>query len=468
MTDGNGRPEPGPAASRRHLSGSILSVGASRGASLVAIALTSVVVTRLLGAAGIGAYSIGAALLLVFTVVFELGMPQALAYYAGRGEWSGKPLARGTVGACFLLAIPGALAMITGFALFGGLVPAISWPMAAALTAALPFSLLWRIGPQAALAQERFEAFALLDSSLALLACPVSIAGAALGGTEGAVIGFAASVVLSGTAIAAWLAAQSRQASQAASPPGGARAVLAYGTRAWMSELLTQVNLRADLVLVGAYVGATEAGVYSVALSTTSIAWVLTAAFAISALPRSARLHAEHGRAALGAAERDSSDARTIRHTVLVIPAVAIAELALLAIGIPLFYGDVFHRSVGLGLILLPGSLMLGVGMAAVAVLLGRGETSRVLWVGLAVVPATIAAYAIAIPASGDATGAAIVSTVSYAAYAALALLALHRVSGLRGRELLLPRRADLDDYRSLTRRSIERISRRASAAPGR
>jgi O-antigen/teichoic acid export membrane protein len=210
-------------------------------------------------------------------------------------------------------------------------------------------------------------------------------------------------------------------------------------------------------VLLGAYAGAAEAGIYSVALSTTSVAWVLTAAFAISALPRSARLHAEHGRAALDAADRDSSDARTIRHTVLVIPAVAVAELLLLGVGIPLFYGEGFHRSIALGLILLPGSLLLGVGMAAVAILLGRGHTGRVLRVGLAVVPATVAAYLLAIPAAGV-SGAAIVSSASYAAYAALSLLGLHRASGLRARELLLPRRADLGDYQSLASRGIARL----------
>ncbi len=442
---------------RRHLSGSILSVGASRAASLVAVALTSVVITRLLGAAGIGAYSIAAALLFVFGVLFELGLPQALAYHAGREEWSGRPLARGAIGLCFALAVPGAAAMLAGFALFGDAIPEIDWPMAVALAAALPFFLLWRIVPQAALGGERFETFALLDSSPALLACPISIGAAALAGIEGAVIGFAASTILSGTLIASWLVRQSGGSRDEASPPGGARAVLSYGARAWASELLTQINLRLDLVLLGAYAGAAATGVYSVALSTTAVAWLLMAAFAISALPRSARLHAEHGRAALTAADRDAGDARTIRHTVLVIPAVAAGELLLLAVGIPLFYGGGFDRSIVLGLILLPGSLLLGVGMAAVAIMLGRGHTRPVLKIGLAVVPATVAAYLLSIP-SGGSTAAAVVSSASYAIYAALAVAALSRVTDLGGAELLRPRRADVDDYRSLALQSAARL----------
>ena len=74
------------------------------------------------------------------------------------------------------------------------------------------------------------------------------------------------------------------------------------------------------------------------------------------------------------------------------------AILLLLLIGIPLLYGDEFDRSIDLGLILLPGSLLLGLGMAAIAILLAGGETRRVLRICLRSCPATVVAYALAIP----------------------------------------------------------------------
>jgi O-antigen/teichoic acid export membrane protein len=453
-------PDRGPAeGGLRHLSSSILSVGVSRGASLVSIAFTSVVVARIIGAAGIGAYAIGHALLFVFTVLFELGLPQALAYYAARDEWNGRPLARGVLGACFALALPGCAAMLAGFALLGDSLPNITWPMAIALTAALPFSLLWRIGPQAALAQERFEAFAALDSSPALLLCPTSIAGAALGGTQGAVIGLAVATIGSGVAIAAWLLLRARDAESATAPPGGPRAILGFGLRAWGAELLMQINLRVDLILVGLYAGAAAGGVYSIALSTTSIAWMLTASFAISALPRSARLQAHGERGLIGIAERNAKDAQTTRHAVLFAAPVAFGIALLLLVGIPVFYGAAFHASIRLGLILLPGSLMLGVGMAAVAILLGRGHTARVLRLCLVVVPPTIIACFLTIPAGGG-TAAAIVSSSSYAAFTALAILELWAASKLSLRELLVPRGADLTEYRALASRGLALVRR--------
>jgi O-antigen/teichoic acid export membrane protein len=347
--------------------------------------------------------------------------------------------------------------MLAGYGLFGGSLPGITWPMAIALTASLPFSLLWRIGPQAALAEERFEAFALLDSSPALLLCPTSIFGAAVAGTQGAVIGLAVATIASGAAIAGWLLVNSRRSSTSISPPGGPRAVLGFGLPAWGSELLMQINLRVDLILVGLYAGAREGGIYSIALSTTSIAWVVTSAFAISALPRAARLHAQSERDEIDSAERDAMDARTTRHAVLFAPVAAIGIVLLLTIGIPVFYGSAFHRSIGLGLILLPGSVLLGLGMAAVAILLGRGQTARVLRICLTVVPPTAVAYLLAIPSHG-ATAAAIVSSASYLVFTALAVWELRSASALTVRQLLLPRRADLVDYQSLASRGFARL----------
>ena len=223
-----------------------------------------------------------------------------------------------------------------------------------------------------------------------------------------------------------------------------------------------QLNLRVDLVLVGVYAGAAAGGIYSIALSTTSIAWTVMAAFAISVLPRSARLQAHSERELIAVSDRHASDARTTRHTVLAMPAMAAAILLLLLIGIPLLYGDEFHRSIDLGLILLPGSLLLGLGMAAMAILLAGGETRRVLQTCAAVVPATVVAYALAIPGGGE-TAAAIVATLSYSAFTVVGVFALSAASGTSLGDLLIPRRDDLMDYRTLAANGINRIRRRGA-----
>lgn len=453
-----GQGQSAPVRRGRHLSGSILSVGGSRALSLAVVAGTSVAITRILGADGIGTYAVAQALLLVVATVFELGLPQAVAYYAGRDEWSGRPLAVGVVGASIALALPSAAVALGGFALFGDSIPGMTWPMAIALTVALPAALLWRIGPQAALAQERFETFALLDSAPALIACPTSIAAAALWGVEAAVIALAVATFVAGVAIAIWLLAGPGGAGPDARPPGGPRAVTAYGLPVWGSELLTQVNVRAGLIAVGVYAGATASGIFSIGLSTANVVWMTIAAFAISALPRSARLQAGSERDTLSAADRDAGDARTIRHTVIAAPPAAVGGALLAIVGIPLFYGSALDASIEIALLLLPGSLLLGVGMAAVSILLARGRTGLVLATNLAVVPATIAVLALVVP-SGGPTGAAVVSTLSFSAFALVALALLSTACRLPARDLLIPRAADLDDYRVLAARLLPRAS---------
>lgn len=434
-------------AARRHLSGSILSVGLSRGTSLVAIAITNIAITRMLGASGIGTVSISAALLFAFAVLFEVGLSQGTAYYAARSEWSGRQLAWGVIIACLALGMVGTGIMLAAYSLVGHHVPGMTWTMAIALAAALPFALLGRVGPQVALAEERFELFALLDSSPMVLTCPLAIILGAIDGTSGAVIGVAAAVMISGAGVAIWLVGDLTAPDRASrQPPGGIRTVAAFGSRAWLLELLQQVNLRADLVLLGAFAGAAEAGIYSIALATTSIAWVLTEAFAVSALPRSARLQAESERQITETRERDSRDSRLIRHSILVIPAVALVEAVLLVVGIPLFYGSGFERSITLGFILLSGSLVLGAGRAALAILLARGRPNAVLAVGLAVVPATVVAYALVVP-WGGATGVAVVSSVSYLVLSLLAVITLCRATRLSLADVLVPRSEDVRDY---------------------
>lgn len=444
----NRETRPIPGAPRRHLSASVLSLAVSNGAALAAIALTSVVIARLLGSSGIGTYAIANALLWLSTILFDLGIGQGTAYYVARGEWRGWDLSLGVLRACVALGAIGAGLMLIAFALLGHLVPGMDWLMAIALAAALPFALVWRTGPQAALAHERFELSALFNSSPALLACPLSIVLAVAGGTRWAVVGLAIAFILSGCLIAVWLLREGHpRRGESRSPAGGTFAVVSFGARAWLSELLQQLNLRADLILLGAFAGAAESGVYSVALSTTGIAWQLTEALAISALPRSARMGAESEREEITRAERDLSDSRVVRHAVLAIPAVAIAELLLLLVGIPVFYGPDFQRSIELGFILVIGSLAFGVGRTALAVVLARGFPNRILAVGLVVVPATVLAYVLVLPAAG-ATGAAIVSSCSYLALTLIGVGVLRATTGIAMPTIILPRSLDLDDYR--------------------
>ncbi|NUT55222.1 MAG: hypothetical protein HOQ03_04475 [Thermoleophilia bacterium] len=100
-----------------------------------------------------------------------------------------------------------------------------------------------------------------------------------------------------------------------------------------------------------------------------------------------------------------------------------------------------------LGIVLLPGVLAVGFGKVLTAATTGRGFPKYALITVAMVTPITLASYFLLVPPLG-AMGAAISSTISYLLTTILSYVFLHRVTGIPLRELALPRRSDLSDYR--------------------
>lgn len=95
---------------------------------------------------------------------------------------------------------------------------------------------------------------------------------------------------------------------------------------------------------------------------------------------------------------------------------------------------------------------MLGVGRVMVASFTGRGHPHYALAVGLLSFPATHIAYLLVIPDFGT-TGAAVVTSLSYATAALLAAVLFFRTVHASRREVLVPTREDIRDYKRFARR---------------
>jgi O-antigen/teichoic acid export membrane protein len=228
----------------------------------------------------------------------------------------------------------------------------------------------------------------------------------------------------------------------------GLRGALRIGVRGWVNDLFQIVNLRLDLFILNAYETNAQVGVYGVAVTVTSLAWILAQALATVVLPRSAALRAGAGRVDRG--DADPMGASAVRHAVVVSLAVSVLVGAAL-FAVPLLWGPEFERTVALGWILLPGVAALGAGRVMVASFTGLGHTSYALAVGLVSLPLTVVAYLLVIPGSGN-TGAAVVSSISYLTTSLLAAALYARATGLGPREFLVPRAGDLRDYLRLAR----------------
>jgi O-antigen/teichoic acid export membrane protein len=215
--------------------------------------------------------------------------------------------------------------------------------------------------------------------------------------------------------------------------------------QAWPANLLQQANYRLDLLILGGYVAARHIGVYSVAVTVVQIAWILPHGIQTVLFPRAASLDAAAQAGELTAADNDSATARATRHTVLLLVPSGVIVAGLLAL-VPLIYGPKFDETVLLGLILLPGVLVLGIGKVFSSVVAGRGRPRYNLYTGVMTFIVTMGLYFWLIPAYGE-WGAAIASSISYLATTLIATGFLSAVIDVPLATVLIPTRADLRNY---------------------
>jgi antigen flippase len=438
-------PEPPP----RPLTGGAVMSAASRATVAVTGAGATILIARLLGPDGTGGYAVAQALILMLTVATTLGVEHGIAYYVSSGRWAARDahrsaqrvaLASGLVGTGLgvgaRLLVPDA---------FGGLSVATT----AVAAAALPFALSWFYFTYVALAIDRYEAYALppaFQSAVALvlvggLGVAFDLPGAVLGFTLAHVVTAAAVLIASRRTLARALAAGEPPG------PGQLRRAIRFGIKGYASNALQFVNYRLDVFVLAGVATTADVGHYSVAIAVTSVMWLLPRALADVLFPRVAALSARAGET--GADTRAFVEAKSLRHTVvIVLVSTAALALALVLLVVPV-YGADFRPAIELGLILLPGVACIGLSGPLMASIVGRGRPGWSLAITLVTTPVTIALYATLIPAF-DATGAAIASTASYALTFALVAYAYRRVTGAPLLRWLMPTRSELADYRAL------------------
>jgi O-antigen/teichoic acid export membrane protein len=433
---------------------------ASRTAVAVTGAVATIVVARLLGPSGAGAYAVAQTLIILLTVGTTLGVEHGIAYYVSSGRWSARGAFLESQVLALVSGVAGAAIGILARALVPGAFHGLSPGVTLVAVAALPFALSWFYGSYVALATDHYEGFVLppaVQSTLAL--CLVAVL-AAVDGVPGAVIGFAAAHAITAVAMLAVVLRRfvRRAAVRHRSSGRQLRRAVAFGIKGYAANALQFVNYRLDLFILNATAASVAVGHYSVAVSTTSVMWLLPQALSDVLFPRVAALSArtdEHH-----VEMRSFAEVKTLRHVVLVTIVVGIAvALALVLLVVPI-YGPAFHQSTVLGLILLPGVALLGISAPLSATIVGRGRPGLLLVATIIVTPLTVVLYVLLIPAL-HAPGAALASSVSYTAMFALAALFYHRVTASNPLRLMLPTRSELADYRGLVRSRGVGLARR-------
>jgi O-antigen/teichoic acid export membrane protein len=433
------------------MAGGAVMSGAARALVTVTGAATTIVVTRLLGPRGFGVFAVAQTFIAILIMGSTLGIEHGIVYYVSSGKWHPARAFRDSQRLAVVCGLIGACAGTLARVLFPGAFHGLSIGTTAIAAAALPFALSWLYGAYVALATAHYEAYVLPSAIQSTLTLALVGVLAAVQGIAAAVVGLLVAHVI--TAAGRYHAVRrlsNRRPAAGATPPGQVRHAVAFGIKGYASNALQTVNYRLDLFILNATVASAIVGSYSLAVSLTSILWLMPQALSDVLFPRIAALSS--GSAASESERLRIAEIKGLRHCVLAtVVGVVGCALALALLVVPI-YGRAFRSSITLGFILLPGVALLAIANPLSAMVVGRGNPGLMLTGAIIVTPLTVLLYVLLIP-SLHANGAALASSVSYAISFAFTAVFYSRVTGSSPLRSMWPTRSELADYRALLHR---------------
>jgi O-antigen/teichoic acid export membrane protein len=396
-----------------------------KAATLLFGLLIVVAVARELGPSGQGLFAVAYSLTLMLAHLGGLGLTTANPYFTAR-----EPELRATIvsNSLWLAAVLGGLLIAAGLALRAvapDALQGLGWEPLVVTLVGIPGALAALFLQSVLLGESRMVAYNGVEAVQAALTLAVLLVGFAVFDFR---LTGALAVLTAGryAAVAAYLALLASTRRRFDAPL--ARRMLTYGLRAYVAIVVSFLVIRLDLLLVNGYLGAREAGLYSVAATIADGMFVLPMVVALNLFPRVAR------------SETHEQTAEVFRSLAVLYGAVCLITIPL-AQAIPLVFGERFDGSISLYYWLLPGVYCLGLLTILAHHFAGRGyprEAAAIWFVGLALNVAINVAF---LPGRG-AWVASLASSIAYAVLLALHLWLFVRESGSLG--VLRPRAGEI------------------------
>jgi O-antigen/teichoic acid export membrane protein len=211
---------------------------------------------------------------------------------------------------------------------------------------------------------------------------------------------------------------------------------IGYGWKAHLSNMLTIVNYRADILLLNLFLTPAATGVYLVAVQIGERLWILSQAVSTVLLPRLSELHEDE----------DQRRYLTPLVTRLILLASVIGSLVLVLfapIVINVLVGHEYAGAVGALFWLLPGITLGGAARVLANDLAARGRPELNMYAAIVVVIINLIGNILLIPKLGI-NGAAIATTCAYAINAIIKVALYARLSGVRWTSTVMITRSDL------------------------
>ncbi len=417
---------------------------------LAALAV-GVALARSLGVEGRGAFAALFSAVALTYAISNLGVHQASIYLMGTRKLEDSVVAANGVLMLVMSGLIGGLLLIGGVLFFGdrlgaGGLPYWSFALAVPILSAyrLVRSLLQGANRIMAMNSVRLADVGFRGTSiLALwLLGSLTITLAVFAWLTSLVIATALGAILLGTGYFRWRTLVQPKIA-------ALREQVSFGAKGQGGILSQAVGHRVDLLLILAFLGTREVGLYVVAVFVSESIRVVGTSVGVVLTPRLTQMPGDRASELTGS---------VCRHTILVALAVSAAVAAAAPLLIPGLFGSRFEDSVTAVFWLLPGVVAFSGSRILASYFFAIGRPLMISYISIVAFVAMIALDLMLIPAFGI-KGAAAASSLASVAALIFALNRYHSISGRPAIEAAVPRLSDVVFYLRLAEALLARIA---------
>ena len=402
--------------------------------------VASIVIARVLGPEGTGAYALILLIPTLLVLLGNLGIGAANVYFGGSHRHPWPKLASNSL----------VLALVIGTALAGAFLTLVLLVRPAFLQGAevgplvlaalaVPLNLLTMYFSTIVLGQKRIKEYNLvgLAQTVSFVVLVLILLLAARGAVFAAVLAWAVSAGVA--AVLAVLLVRRTVSFDLSFHPAVFNDSVRFGAKGYLGNAIQFLNYRLDMLLVALFMNVAFVGYYSISVAMAEALWYFPGAVGMVMFARTPGMRAE---------DANRSTPRICRNTFFL---TIIGGLLLFVLGryvITVLLGLDFLPSLRPLWILLPGVAALSIPKVLSNEMAGRGKpivNTVAAGVSLAV---NIPLNLLLIPRMGI-SGAALASTISYSVTAIVVLVAFLRISGNNWVDTILLKREDLQIYRN-------------------
>jgi O-antigen/teichoic acid export membrane protein len=400
----------------------------------------AIIIARVLGPEGKGAYSLIILVPSLLALVGNLGIGIANIYFGGSRKHDWTELAANSLvlaGSLGVLLAAGFLAYLHIFQ--PSFLKDIEPECLVLAVLVVPLSLLAMYFTSILLGQNRIKEYNLVNLAQAgaLLILVLLLLLAIKGGLFGTIVAWASATVVA-TIFAILLVRRTTNIRWSFHRQVFKDSVK-FGGKVYLGNAIQFLNYRLDMLLVAFFMNITFVGYYSISVALVEALWYFPGAVGTVIVARTPGMKAE---------DANRSTPRICRNTFFITILAALVLFALSKYVITLFFGAAFLPAVQPLWVLLPGAVALGGAKVLSYEITGRGKPMINIVASGISLAVNIPLNLFLIPRMGI-SGAALASTISYSLTAVVVLVAFLKISGNSWVDTLLLKREDLKIYRS-------------------